>query len=51
MWLDPGYGEKEKGFAMLIDVGTMALIHSDRKGYSSRGGEEEKERAEKKKMR
>lgn len=40
MWLDPGYREQEKGFAMLIDVGTIALILSDRKGRSSRGGKE-----------
>lgn len=29
MWLDPGYREEEKGFAMLIDVRTIALILSD----------------------
>lgn len=30
MWLDPGYREQENGFAMLIDVGTIALILSKR---------------------
>lgn len=29
IWLDPGYREQEKGFAMLIDVGTIALLLSD----------------------
>lgn len=48
MWLDPGYREQEKGFAMLIDVGTIPLIHSDREGYNSRGGKEERESAEEK---
>lgn len=37
MMLDSGYREHEKGFAMLIDVGTMALILSDREGCNSRG--------------
>lgn len=36
MQLDSGYMEQGKGFAMLIDAGTMALILSDRQGCSSR---------------
>lgn len=34
-WLDPGSREKAKGFAMLIDVGTIALILSDRRDIAA----------------
>ena len=51
MRLDSGYREQEKGFAMLIDVGTIALILSDRDGCCSRGGKEKKENGEGKQMR
>lgn len=50
MWLDPGCREQETGFAMLIDVGTIALILSDREGCSSRGANEQKESREGKKI-
>lgn len=39
-------GKEKKGFAMLIDVGTICLILSDREGCSSRGGKEKRESRE-----
>ena len=47
MWQDPRLqGRRKKGFAMLIGVGTICLILSDREGCCCRGGKEKKESRE-----